>query len=82
MLSKKYHNIAIAVGMPVTSTPRTDPYMKNYLIRLLPLVTDTKSLRWIRVFNCGGGNQVIASFLIRPQFSVWLKLVSGYAKRL
>jgi len=27
------------------STPRTDPYVRNYLIRLLPLVFDTKSLK-------------------------------------
>lgn len=32
----------VAVGTAVTCRPRTDPYVRNYRIRLLPQVRDAK----------------------------------------
>ena len=36
---------SVAVGTPVARRPRTDPYVKDYFIRLLPWVHDGKALR-------------------------------------
>ena len=35
------------------ATPRTDPYVRDYLIRLLPWVSDEKALIGIRVKDSG-----------------------------
>ena len=39
--------LGIAVGMPVSWQSRIDPYVRHYLIRLLPWVDVAKSLPWL-----------------------------------
>ena len=40
--------MVVAVGTPVSQCPpRTDPYVRNYRIRLLPWVYNVKAFLWI-----------------------------------
>ena len=39
----------VAVGTEVTPDPRTDPYVQNYRIRLLPWMLTGKPHIWIRM---------------------------------
>jgi hypothetical protein len=41
------------------AAPRTDPYVWNYLIRLLPWVFGVKALVEIRVQNLGAGQPTV-----------------------
>jgi hypothetical protein len=44
----------VAVGTALAGGPRTDPYVRNYLIRLLPRVDDDdKSLIGVRMQDLG-----------------------------
>src|SRR5437870_8525781 len=42
-LSIDHGNLSVAVGPPLRAAPRTDPYVRDYLIRLLPRVHVTAS---------------------------------------